>query len=118
MRRLADSFNAMTERLETGDRLRRDLLADVAHELRTPLAVVQGNVEGMVDGVYQPDAEHLGVVLDGTRAIARLLDDLFTLSTAEAGALRLHRETARPGARSCATRSRRSPRRPSRQACR
>ena len=96
VRRLADSFNAMTERLETGDRLRRDLLADVAHELRTPLAVVQGNVEGMVDGVYQPDAEHLGVVLDGTRAIARLLDDLFTLSTAEAGALRLHREALDP----------------------
>lgn len=97
VRRLAESFNAMTAQLAAGDRRRRDLLADVAHELRTPLAVVQGNVEGMVDGVYPADTAHLSVVLDGTQRIARLLDDLFTLSTAEAGALRLHKETLDPG---------------------
>jgi two-component system, OmpR family, sensor histidine kinase BaeS len=96
MRRLARSFNAMTERLATAERRRRDLLADVAHELRTPLAVIQGNVEGMLDGIYPADAQHLRPVLDTTQVMARLLEDLQTLSTAEAGALRLHRDRVAP----------------------
>jgi two-component system sensor histidine kinase BaeS len=91
-RRLASSFNEMTERLARTERQRRDLLADVAHELRTPLAVVRGNLEGMLDGIYPSDAAHLRPVLDQTDAMAQLLDDLQTLSTAEAGQLRLHRE--------------------------
>jgi two-component system sensor histidine kinase BaeS len=91
-RRLASSFNQMTERLAQTERQRRDLLADVAHELRTPLAVVQGNLEGMLDGVYPADAAHLRPVLDQTNSMAQLLNDLQTLSTAEAGQLRLHRE--------------------------
>src|SRR5262249_33656308 len=66
--------------------------ADVTHELRTPLAVVQGNLEGIADGVYAADRERMEAVLDETRLMARLLDDLQTLSTAEAGALRLSRE--------------------------
>jgi two-component system, OmpR family, sensor histidine kinase BaeS len=94
MRRLARAFNAMVARLGSGERQRRDLLADLAHELRTPLSVIQGNVEGMLDGVYQPDRVHLEPILEETRVMSRLLDDLHTLSTAEAGALPLHRESA------------------------
>jgi signal transduction histidine kinase len=92
MRRLARSFNAMTERLRAGEEQRRNLLADVAHELRTPLTVIQGTTEGMLDGLYAADRVHLEPVLEETRVMSRLLDDLQTLSTAEAGALRLHRE--------------------------
>jgi signal transduction histidine kinase len=96
MRRLARSFNAMAGRLQAGEEQRRNLLADVAHELRTPLSVIQGNAEAVLDGLYPPDRAHLEPVLEETRVMARLLDDLATLSTAEAGALRLHREPARP----------------------
>ena len=92
MRRLARSFNEMTERLESDEERRRALLADVAHELRTPLSVIQGNAEGMLDGLYPADRQHLTTVLEETKVMARLLGDLQTLSTAEAGALVLHRE--------------------------
>jgi signal transduction histidine kinase len=90
--RLVDSFNAMTTRLETNETQRRNLFADVAHELRTPLSVIRGNTEGMLDGVYPRDDPHLETVLDATAMMARLLDDLRTLSLADTGALRLHRE--------------------------
>jgi signal transduction histidine kinase len=96
MRRLARSFNEMTERLGTDEQRRRALLADVAHELRTPLSVIQGNTEGMLDGLYPADERHLATVLEETKRMARLLDDLRTLSTAEAGALVLHREPVAP----------------------
>jgi signal transduction histidine kinase len=96
--RLASSFNQMTERLQANETQRRALLADVAHELRTPLSVIRGNVEGMLDGVYPPDEAHLGPVLEETAVMARLLDDLQILSTAEAGVLRLHRERVDPAA--------------------
>jgi two-component system OmpR family sensor kinase/two-component system sensor histidine kinase BaeS len=94
--RLAHSFNQMTERLQANETQRRALLADVAHELRTPLSVIRGNVEGMLDGVYPPDEAHLGPLLEETAVMARLLDDLQTLSTAEAGVLQLHRERLDP----------------------
>jgi signal transduction histidine kinase len=96
--RLAHSFNQMTERLQANETERRALLADVTHELRTPLSVIRGSVEGMLDGVYPPDEAHLGPVLEETAVMARLLDDLQTLSTAEAGVLRLHRERVDPAA--------------------
>lgn len=90
--RLVESFNAMTTRLETNETQRRNLFADVAHELRTPLSVIRGNTEGMLDGVYPRDDAHLETVLDATALMARLLDDLRTLSLADTGALRLYRE--------------------------
>ena len=96
-RRLARAFNEMTEQLRTAERQRRNLLADLAHELRTPLSVIQGNVEGILDGVYGADRAHLEPLLEESRVMSRLLDDLETLSTAEAGALRLHREPVSPG---------------------
>src|SRR6266540_391371 len=96
MRRLARSFNAMTTRLQANEEQRRNLLADLAHELRTPLSVIQGGAEGMLDGLYPIDRAHLEPLLEETRVMSRLLDDLQVLSTAEAGALRLHRELVAP----------------------
>ena len=91
--RLAHSFNHMIEELARADQQRRNLTADVAHELRTPLHIIQGNLEGVLDGVYEPTAEHIGVTLDETRLLARLVDDLRTLSLAEAGQLTLEWES-------------------------
>ena len=92
VRSLARGFDTMVERLDADERQRRSLLADVSHELRTPLTVISGDVEAMLDGVHPADAEHLGAVLDETRVMSRLIDDLRTLSLSEAGTLALHRE--------------------------
>ena len=92
LRALARAFNAMLDRLRHNELQRQQLLADVTHELRTPVAVLQGNLEAMVDGVYPADAEHLGPLLEETRLLSRLIDDLRTLSLAESGVLELHRE--------------------------
>jgi two-component system OmpR family sensor kinase/two-component system sensor histidine kinase BaeS len=87
--RFTRSFNRMAEALETADRQRRELLADVAHELRTPLTVIQGNLEGLRDGVYEATPDHLDLVLDETRKLGHLVDDLRLLTLAEAGQLPL-----------------------------
>ena len=96
-RSLARAFNAMVSRLETVEEQRRRLLADVSHELRTPLSVVQGNLEALVDGVHQADEAHLLAILDETKVLSRLVEDLRTLSLAESGALALHREAVDVG---------------------
>jgi signal transduction histidine kinase len=96
VQRLGKAFNAMTERLGSSEARRRQLLADVAHELRTPLSVIQANLEALIDGVYPTDEAHLRSVLEETKVMSRLLNDLQTLSTAEAGALTLHREPTEP----------------------
>ena len=92
LRSLVTAFNSMSGRLESSERERRRLLADVTHELRTPLTIMQGNLEALLDGVYPADPAHLEPILDETRVLSRLVDDLRTLSLAEAGALTLHRE--------------------------
>jgi len=81
-----------SERLDRSRSDRQALLADVTHELRTPLAVIGGSVEAMLDDVHPRDDAHLASVLAETVVMSRLLDDLRTLSLAEAGALPLHRE--------------------------
>jgi len=96
-RQLARSFNRMIGELERTDQQRRNLTADVAHELRTPLHIIQGNLEGILDGVYAPTAEHIEVTLEETRLLARLVDDLRTLSLAESGQLPLVRERVEVG---------------------
>ena len=90
--RLAQSFNHMIEELQRTDQLRKNMTADVAHELRTPLHVIQGNLEGVLDGVYKPAPEHIADTLEETRLLARLVDDLGTLSLAESGQLKLVKE--------------------------
>jgi signal transduction histidine kinase len=92
LRRLARAFNAMSTRLASDADQRRQLLADVSHELRTPLSVIQGNVEGILDGLYPADRAHLEPILEETQLLERLVEDLRTLSLSESGALRLHRE--------------------------
>ena len=91
MGRLARGFNRMTAELARAEAARRNLTADVAHELRTPLQIIQGNLEGALDGVYEPSPAHLQATLDETRRLARLVGELQTLSLAEAGKLPLHR---------------------------
>jgi signal transduction histidine kinase len=91
--RLVRAFNHMTAELELADRRRRNLTADVAHELRTPLHIIQGNLEGVVDGVYEPTRVHIEATLAETRQLARLIEDLRVLSLAEAGELPLTMET-------------------------
>ncbi|MEA2008303.1 MAG: ATP-binding protein [Chloroflexota bacterium] len=88
-RTLAHSFNHMAEELEDNERQRRNLTADVAHELRTPLHIIQGNLEGIQDGIYEASSAHVEGMLEETRLLARLVDDLQTLSLAEAGELHL-----------------------------
>jgi signal transduction histidine kinase len=92
VRALAQSFNAMTGRLQHADRQRRDLMADVAHELRTPLSVLQGRLEGLIDGVYPRDDAQLAALRDETNVLSTLIEDLRTLALADAGALRLQPE--------------------------
>jgi len=92
VRSLVRAFNSMTERLQVNDQQRRALLADVTHELRTPLTVVQGNLEGMLDGVYPADEAGLKAILEETQVLSRLVDDLRTLALSESGALQLKRE--------------------------
>ena len=95
-RQLVRGFDTMADRLETDERQRRTLLADVSHELRTPLTVVQGNLEAIIDGVYPADPAHLALILDETRVLGRLIDDLRTLALSEAGTLALHPEPTDP----------------------
>ncbi len=92
MRALTHSFNTMAERLQNADRLRRNLMADVAHELRTPLSVLQGRLEGLLDGVYSRDDQQISTLLDETQVLSRLVEDLRTLALSDAGVLQLERE--------------------------
>jgi signal transduction histidine kinase len=89
---LMRGFNSMAERLQINDQQRRNMLADVSHELRTPITVIQGNVEGILDGLYPADETRLKSILEETQVLSRLVDDLRTLALAESGALRLKRE--------------------------
>jgi two-component system OmpR family sensor kinase/two-component system sensor histidine kinase BaeS len=83
-------FNKMVGELERAEQQRRNLTADIAHELRTPLHIIQGNLEGVIDGVYQATPEHINNTLDETKLLARLVNDLQILSLAETGQLPLH----------------------------
>jgi signal transduction histidine kinase len=92
VRSLLHGFNSMAERLQTNDQQRRAMLADVSHELRTPITVIQGNVEGMLDGMYPADETRLKSIIEETQILSWLVDDLRTLSIAESGSLQLKRE--------------------------
>jgi len=87
---LITRFNKMVDELERADKQRRNLTADIAHELRTPLHIIQGNLEGVIDGIYKPTNEHINNTLDETKLLTRLINDLQTLSLAESHQLPLH----------------------------
>jgi len=92
VRSLTRAFNAMSARLEATDTRRRSFLADVTHEFRTPLSIIRGQAEAFADGVYLADAAHVAPILDATRTLARLVEDLGTLALSETGSLVLARE--------------------------
>lgn len=89
---LATAFNTMAAELERADQVQRDLIADVAHELRTPLSNVRAYVEGLRDGVLQPDAQTIATLDEEAGLLSRLVDDLQDLSVMETGQLALDRE--------------------------
>jgi signal transduction histidine kinase len=86
---LADSFNAMAQKLANSEQARRRLVSDVAHELRTPLTIIQGTVDGIQDGVFTSDQEHLDTIREQTVLLNHLVTDLRDLSLAESGQLKL-----------------------------
>lgn len=88
---LAQAFDAMAEAVEREDRLRRTLVADVAHELRTPLSIVRGYSEQLADGLTEPTPELLRSLHDEVLRLTRLLEDLSDLASAEAAGLRMDR---------------------------
>ena len=94
---LARAFNEMAGRLAANEGQRRRFLADVSHELRTPLAVLQSGIEAQLDGIHERDDQHLASLLEETKRLGHLVDDLHTLALADAGRLVLHREAVHPG---------------------
>jgi two-component system OmpR family sensor kinase/two-component system sensor histidine kinase BaeS len=86
---VAQAFNEMTRALYESEEQRRNLVADVAHELRSPLTVVQGNLRAILDDVYPLDKDEISRLYDETRLLSRLVDDLRELALADAGQLRL-----------------------------
>jgi two-component system sensor histidine kinase BaeS len=88
---LAAAFDAMADDVVRADQIRRNLAADVAHELRTPLAALQAGLEELRDGLREPDTERLAALHDQTLRLGRVVQDLANLSAAESAALSLHR---------------------------
>ena len=89
LRELATAFDQMADALARQEQLRRDLVADVAHELRTPVAVLQAGHEAMLDGVAEPTPEQLASLRDEVLRLANMVNDLQTLAAADAATLRL-----------------------------
>lgn len=83
-------FNEMAQALERSETLRQQMIADIAHELRTPITVIQGNLQALLDGVYPLTQEEIAQVYDETLTLARLVNDLRSLTQAEAGQLSLN----------------------------
>lgn len=86
---LAQTFNQMASSLEVQERARRNLIADVAHELRTPLAGIQGTIEAFQDGIFAPTAENFATIHKEIVLLNRLIEDLRTVANADAGKLTL-----------------------------
>jgi two-component system OmpR family sensor kinase len=93
---LGQAFNQMAADLQNAEELRRNLVADLAHELRTPLSVIQGNLRAILDEVYPLEQTEIATLYDETRLLSRLVDDLQELALAEAGQLRLERRPVAP----------------------
>jgi len=90
--RLGDSFNHMLESLKRSETVRQTMTADIAHELRTPVTIIQGTLEAILDGIYDASEASIAPIYDETLHLGRLIDDLRDLALAEAGELRLEKE--------------------------
>ncbi|MBI3661275.1 HAMP domain-containing protein [Candidatus Acetothermia bacterium] len=88
---LGEAFNEMAKSLEKSEQSRRQMIADIAHELRTPLATIQGNLEALLDGVYPMGPERIEAIHAKSLLLGRLVNDLQELSLAEAGELSLEK---------------------------
>ena len=93
---LTRTFNQMSADLEHANALRRQMTADIAHDLRTPLAVITGYLEGLKDGVLKPSPKRFAAMYDESIFLQRLVEDLRTLSLAEAGELSMNYQTTQP----------------------
>jgi two-component system sensor histidine kinase BaeS len=97
LRSVARAFNSMSARLKSTDEQRRDFLADVVHELRTPLAVIRAEAEAIQDGVHPADDQHFAPIIEATHSLEALVEDLRALSLSDTGSLALHREPVDAG---------------------
>jgi signal transduction histidine kinase len=86
---LAQSFNTMADNLERDERLRRNMVADIAHELRTPLSNLRGYLEAISDGLIKPDNETIRSLSEEATSLSRLIEDLQEVSLADAGEIKL-----------------------------
>ncbi len=89
---LGQAFNQMAENLARAEKLRQNMVTDIAHELRNPLSVMRGNLEAILDGVFEPTKENIASIQKEAVLLSRLVDDLQELALAEAGQLRIERE--------------------------
>jgi two-component system, OmpR family, sensor histidine kinase BaeS len=94
---LTQSFNKMSSDLERSNTLRRQMTADIAHDLRSPLAVITGYLEGLKDGVVKPTPQRFSAMYDEAVYLQRLVEDLRTLSLADAGELSITKQVIQPG---------------------
>jgi two-component system sensor histidine kinase BaeS len=90
--RLCHHFNELARTLEANEQSRRQWVADISHEMRTPLAVMKAQIEALQDGIRAPSAENLALVHNKVNALSRLIDDLYELSLSDLGALSYHKE--------------------------
>jgi len=88
---LAETFNQMAEALEKAEQTRRTMTADIAHELRNPLAIQRAHLEALIDGVYPLSVASLQTILEQNHLLTRLVEDLRTLALAESGQLSLEK---------------------------
>jgi signal transduction histidine kinase len=95
--RLAETFNRMATELESLERLRRDLVANVSHELKTPISALRAHLENLLDGVEEPNREVLQVMLEQSERLTRLVEELLDLSRLESGGVTLTMEPVRLG---------------------
>lgn len=92
MGRLGQSFNRMARSLEVLETLRKKMITNVAHELRTPLGAIRGQIEGMVDGLIPTDKEHLHSLYEEVVRLRKILEGIEDIAQAEASALMLNRQ--------------------------
>jgi len=93
---LGRSFNLMSQEVARVNRLRRQMTADIAHDLRTPLTVIAGYIEAIQDGILQPTPERLALIYDEIKRLQDLVGDLRTLSLADSGELSIHPQLLSP----------------------